>query len=126
MTKLLRLSLFSILLALPAAAFAADSAPPELIGPQALAKTGDMASVHLASYRSRDMAEKGWKVLDDHYSGLIYFKPVIREVDLPGKGHFYRLFAEGEPAMIASLCASLKARKLYCDPHPITPGTAKP
>jgi hypothetical protein len=71
---------------------------------------------HLASYRRMADAERGWKVLTDAYSSVLYFHPAIREVDLPGKnmGHFFRLFAAGDQEMMTSLCKSMHEKKLYC------------
>ncbi|HVI51688.1 MAG TPA: hypothetical protein VM661_10795 [Candidatus Sulfotelmatobacter sp.] len=71
---------------------------------------------HLASYRHKADAERGWKVLSDSYSSVLYFHAAIREVDLPGKGkgHYFRLFADGDQDMMESLCKSMHERKLYC------------
>lgn len=79
-----------------------------------------MIEAHLASYRHKADAERGWKVLSESYSSVLYFRAAIREVDLPGKGmgHFFRLYADGEPDMLQSLCRSMQARKLYCVIHP--------
>lgn len=69
---------------------------------------------HLASYRHKADAERGWKVLTEAYSSILYFHPAIREVDLPGKGHYFRLFASGDQQVMASLCQSMHEKKLYC------------
>lgn len=92
------------------AATPATAAEPPAETPAAIA--GDEA--HLASYRHKADAERGWKVLSEAYSSVLYFHPVIREVDLPGKGHFFRLFADGDQVMVESLCRSMHERKLYC------------
>lgn len=111
--KIFRLAFGILPLALSAPAWAEDVATSP-------------AAVHIASYKSKATADLGWRVLTDHYSGLLYAAPEIREVDLPGKGHFYRLFASGDPALMQTLCASLKAHKLYCDPHPVVPAAKTP
>lgn len=115
--KVFRLAFGILPLALSVPAWAEDAATAPAASP---------AAVHIASYKSKATADLGWRVLADHYSGLLYAAPEIREVDLPGKGHFYRLFASGDPDLIKTLCASLKAHKLYCDPHPVVPAAPKP
>lgn len=72
---------------------------------------------HLASYRSHAAAEKGWHVLADQYSSVLYFRPQFRIVDVDGKGRFFRLYAEGDAALMRLLCGSLTQRKLYCALH---------
>ena len=77
--------------------------------------TAALAQAHLASYRSEAAAQRGWQVLAAQYSGLLQLEQAIVEVDLPGKGHFYRLYAVGDQDMVTRLCRSLKKRKLACD-----------
>lgn len=79
-----------------------------------------MALAHLASYKSRDNAERGWRILTDQYSSVLYFKPAMRIVDLDGKGRFFRLYAEGDQELMRMLCASLVQRRLYCVLHDAT------
>ncbi|HLN25225.1 MAG TPA: hypothetical protein VK558_14730 [Patescibacteria group bacterium] len=84
----------------------------------------ETVEAHLASYKSKAAAERGWTVLTDSYSSVLYFHPTIREVDLPGKGHYFRLYAEGDQDMMATLCRSMaahKPHKLDCTLRPITP-----
>jgi len=78
-------------------------------------ETAPLAQAHLASYRSEADAQRGWQVLTGYYSGLLQLEQAIVEVDLPRKGHFYRLYAVGDQDMVARLCRSLKQRKLACD-----------
>jgi hypothetical protein len=108
-----------------AAAYAAEEATPAApptetpaVSPTEApaAHTGRTFEAHLASYRRKSDAERGWKVLTAEYSSILYFHPTIREVDLPGKnmGHFFRLFASGDQDVMASLCKSMHEKKLYC------------
>jgi len=115
-----------------AAAYAAEEATPAVSPTEAPAEaltapavssteapaahTGRTFEAHLASYRRKSDAERGWKVLTAEYSSILYFHPAIREVDLPGKnmGHFFRLFASGDQDVMASLCKSMHEKKLYC------------
>lgn len=106
--------LMACLLAAPA--LAEDAAPQASPAPQAKVPTHE---AHLASYRRKSDAERGWKVLTAAYSSILYFTPEIREVDLPGKGHFFRLMASGDQDVMASLCKSMHEKKLYCVYMPI-------
>ncbi len=87
----------------PAAAAAQDAPSPIM--------------AHLASYKSRVNAEKGWRVLADQYSSVLYFQPQLRIVDIDGKGQFFRLYAEGDEELMRLLCDSLAQLKRYCVLH---------
>lgn len=106
--KSLLLSLGLVAAAVPAAA---EQAPAAIMA-------------HLASYKSRDSAERGWRVLADHYSSVLYFSPQFRIVDLDGKGKFFRLYAEGDEELMRMLCQSLQQRRMYCVLHDA--GSLKP
>lgn len=45
-------------------------------------------------------------------------RPIVRQVDVPGKGMFYRLYAGPIASMedARALCRALKARNVYCAP----------
>ncbi len=81
------------------------------------AVTGPKTMAHLASYRGLEAAERGWRVMTELYSSVLYFQPELRIVDLDGKGQWFRLYAEGDQALMRLLCDSLTARKLYCVLH---------
>jgi len=102
--------------ALTAPAVSPTEAPAVSSTEAPAAHTGRTFEAHLASYRRKSDAERGWKVLTAEYSSILYFHPAIREVDLPGKnmGHFFRLFASGDQDVMASLCKSMHEKKLYC------------
>lgn len=85
--------------------------------PAAAAAQQPEAYAHLASYRSRESAEKGWRAMTELYSSVLYFQPTFRIVDLAGKGRFFRLYAQGDQALMRLLCDSLRRRKLYCVLH---------
>lgn len=72
---------------------------------------------HLASYKTMTGAEKGWKVLAEGYSSVLYFKPDLKLIDLTAKGQWVRLYAQGDEKLMRLLCASLKAKKQYCELH---------
>ena len=93
----------------------AEDAPAAPAAP-ATAKT---FRAHLASYRHKADADRGWKVLTAQYSSILYFHPGTEEIDLPGKGHFIRLFAEGDQEVMESLCKSMHEHKLYCVMFPV-------
>ncbi|MCG8692664.1 MAG: hypothetical protein MI806_15785 [Minwuiales bacterium] len=70
------------------------------------------ASIHLASYRSRPNAERGWIVLRDRYNDMMTgLTPEYVEVDLgPGKGRFVRLVVRADNGF----CKRLKQRGGDC------------
>ncbi|NMM44155.1 hypothetical protein HH303_06685 [Rhodospirillaceae bacterium KN72] len=79
--------------------------------------TSGSVAMHLASYKDPNNAEVGWKQLlagnRDQLDGL---RPIVRKVDIPGKGIFYRLHAGpiASKAQADAMCRTLKARGLYC------------
>ncbi|MBI4182717.1 MAG: tetratricopeptide repeat protein [Proteobacteria bacterium] len=116
-----------------APASAPQQAPMALARPSAPAPAAVQAparpvglGVHLASYRSRAGAEKGWAdILAAQKDLLGAFGPVINRVDLgPGKGVFFRLKVGplASPAAAQDLCVKLRARKLFCQPSPLDAG----
>ena len=81
---------------------------------------GIRPAVHLASYRSRKEAGRGWTQLRRAYQQLLDgLDAEITQVDLgPGRGLYFRLNAgpmESESAA-ANLCRELKRRHQYCAP----------
>lgn len=97
---------------------AAPARPPSPVreGAADRAATGPVV-VHLASYRDRANAERGWRQLvrgnEDVLGGLA---PDIRQADLGERGMFFRLHAGPlETASAAeTLCRTLNARGAYC------------
>lgn len=90
----------------------AEELPGAAIGKGAVA-------LHLASYKNPANAERGWTQLSEANADLLGAqRPIVRRVDLPGKGIFYRLHAGPVASMsdAKALCAALKARNLYCVP----------
>ncbi|MEQ8603940.1 MAG: SPOR domain-containing protein [Marivibrio sp.] len=74
-------------------------------------------ALHLASYKQQANAERGWRELSAANSDLLGgTRPIVRRVDVPGKGLFYRLYAGpiADMANARALCTALKARNLYC------------
>lgn len=84
------------------------------------AKTGGpKTAVHLASYRTRKAADRGWAQLRRAYKNVLGpLEPSIAKVNLgPGKGIYYRLKAgplDGRTAA-SDICRKLKARHQYCE-----------
>ena len=99
----------------------AAAPPPKAPAPEAeVTEVATGPAVHLASYRSRRQADRGWTILRrSHRSLLEGLRPEVSEVDLgPGKGLFYRLKAgpvASRPAAEA-LCRALRLRRQYCQP----------
>ncbi len=67
---------------------------------------------HLASYRSEATALRGWEIIAARAGPLLAgAEPVVRSVEIPGRGRFVRLFAR-VPADDG--CAGLRRAGLYC------------
>lgn len=83
-------------------------------------KTGPQPAVHLASYRTRKAADRGWSQLRRaHKSLLSELSSEITRVNLgPGKGIFFRLKAGPlrDKAAAADMCRKLKSRRQFCEP----------
>lgn len=80
------------------------------------AASGTIA-VHLTSYRKPENAERGWAQLVAANRDLLQgTRPIIRQVDIPGKGLYYRLHAGpiANEAQARTLCSSLTQRGVYC------------
>jgi hypothetical protein len=73
--------------------------------------------VHLASYKNPDNAEAGWKQLMAANRDLLEgTRPIVRQVDIPGRGIFYRLHAGPVASRGAGeeICKALARRGVYC------------
>ena len=84
--------------------------PTQLSGPQ--------PGVHLASYKSRKDAERGWSQLRRAHKGeLSSLQSEISETRLGAKGVFFRLKAGPLTNKGAAevLCRQLKKRRQFCE-----------
>ncbi|MCR9219831.1 MAG: SPOR domain-containing protein [Alphaproteobacteria bacterium] len=96
----------------------ASAAPTGGMTEQQAAASG-AAALHLASYKQSANAERGWRQLSGANADLLGgARPIVRQVDVPGKGMFYRLYAGPIASMedARALCRALKARNVYCAP----------
>ncbi len=88
--------------------------------------SGFQPALHLASYRQRKAAERGWAELSRRFSSLLSgMQHRIERVDLGGgKGVFYRLKVGPVPSNNAAkdACRQLKAKRQYCEPTTINFG----
>ena len=80
---------------------------------------GPQPAVHLASYRSRKQADRGWAQLKRAHRTLLgQLQNEVSKVNLGSKGTFYRLkvgpFADQSEA--ADICRQLKRRRQFCEP----------
>ena len=85
-------------------------APSQLSGPQ--------PGVHLASYKSRKDAERGWTQLRRAHKGeLSSLQSEISETRLGAKGVFFRLKAGPlmDKGAAEALCKKLKTRRQFCE-----------
>lgn len=92
-----------------------DSGPP--LRPAVVASTS-AALIQLGAYRDETIAADNWNRLLAQTSGILSgLKPRIVPVDVPEKGHFYRLRAEvGDKSAASQLCDRLKSRGIACMP----------
>lgn len=107
----------------PPTAAAAPVAPQEMAKPKGM--SGFQPAVHLASYRRKGAAERGWVALTKRFSQLSGLEPRIERVDLGStKGVFYRLKAGPLPSNNAAkdICRKLKAKRQFCEPTTINFG----
>ena len=84
------------------------------------APSGPRPAVHIASFRSRKAADRGWAGLRRAHRALLgNMKPEITRVNLGGKkGVFFRLVVGplASNADAVSVCRQLKRRRQYCEP----------
>ncbi len=76
-------------------------------------------TVHLASYRSRKAATRGWAILRKAHSDVLGgLEPRITRLDQGKRGVFFRLQAGpvASKAKAEQLCIQLKSRDLFCAP----------
>ena len=90
------------------------------------AMSGFQPAVHLASYRQKKAAERGWAVLFKRFGSVLGgLEHRVERVDLGNnKGVFYRLKAGPLPSNAAAkdTCRKLKAKRQYCEPTTINFG----
>ncbi|MAI11833.1 MAG: hypothetical protein CBD27_07445 [Rhodospirillaceae bacterium TMED167] len=98
----------------------ADAAQAKASSKPAAMLSGPQPAVHIASFRSRKAADRGWAQLRRaHRSLLANLQPEIMRVNLGrGKGVFYRLVAGPlkNDADVKRVCLKLKSRRQYCEP----------
>jgi hypothetical protein len=72
--------------------------------------------VQVGSYRSRGEAGAAWNQKQQEHGGLLRgLQPRVQEVQVPGKGRWYRLYAAGlDRAGADRVCAEIRARGTWC------------
>lgn len=98
---------------------AGPPADQRLLVPPPADKGSGKVSLHLASYKSRSLADEGWEQIKGKFSDVLAGIPYkIATVDLGKKGKSYRLKA-GPMARSAGeeICRKLSARHQYCKPE---------
>ena len=98
---------------------AVGKSPPSEMGAMSK-KTGPQPAVHLASYRTRKAANRGWSQLRRAHKALLgELSSEITRVNLgPRKGIFFRLKAGPltDKAAAGDICRKLKSRRQFCEP----------
>jgi hypothetical protein len=76
-------------------------------------------AAHLASYRGRTAAERGWRILSRRYATLLApLQPAYVPVDLGARGRFLRLLAVpfADRGAARALCRRLRQAGQFCQP----------
>lgn len=87
--------------------------------------SGPQPGIHLASYRSKKQAERGWaQIRRAHRSILGDLSHEVTRVTLGRKGTYYRLKAGpfSSNGKARTLCSQLKRRRQFCEPSTIGAG----
>jgi tetratricopeptide (TPR) repeat protein len=106
----------------PAPAAQQQARKPASLAPaaKAVSKGGIRPAVHIASFRSKKAAQRGWsQIRRAHRKLLGRFRHAISRVNLgPGKGVFYRLMVGPVKTKSSAvrLCRQLKKRRQFCEP----------
>jgi len=79
----------------------------------------DKRQVYLASYTQDMLALKGFDEIKHLSQALSQAKPILKPIDIPGKGHYVRLFAQVDgPALADQICNDLRGQiKDSCAPN---------
>lgn len=92
---------------------------PAPVKPNAKASSGSRPAVHLASYRTRKSADRGWaKIKRANKKLLGGLEHEISRVNLGKKGTYYRVKAGPFKSAKAAkqICRKLKRRRQFCEP----------
>lgn len=93
------------------------AAAPAATSPNVVGDGSGGFGLHLASYQERGNVDRGWRRLRAQLGGLLDpYEPLVRRVEISGRGTFYRLHAgpvEDRAAAVA-LCDRIQARGAYC------------
>ncbi|GAB6043269.1 hypothetical protein [Endothiovibrio diazotrophicus] len=71
-------------------------------------------ALHLSSEISPEAAKMEWRSLTRKYSMLKALEPRYQSLDIPGKGHFVRVYGVGEGGKARWICKQLKKKGQYC------------
>jgi hypothetical protein len=92
----------------------APPAPPA--APSLVDGRSVLSAVHVASYRDRDTAGRGWTLLSDRFGALAGRSARVQRVDLGERGVFLRLKAGpyDTPDAAEAACAEVRASGDWC------------
>ena len=104
-----------------ASSMMSPNGPTSMMQPRKTAmRSGPQPAVHLASYKSKRDADRGWVQLKRAHRGLLgSLNSEVSQVNLgPGKGVFYRLLAGplDNKQAASGLCRKLKSKRQFCEP----------
>lgn len=83
--------------------------------PEAVLPAANVA-VHLASFRTRDAAMRGWQMLSKKFPELAKMEPQISTLTLPDKGTFFRLNAGPLQSVDEAKALCGKLTDQFCEP----------
>ena len=90
-----------------------------MMGGSSSSKPRKPVALHLSSEISPEAAKMEWRRLKREFSMLKQLSPKYHSLDVPGKGHFVRVYAIGEGGKARRICKALKKKGQYCGVMPI-------
>ncbi len=75
----------------------------------------DKAVVHVASYNTKETADRGFDAIVKKYPQAYDLEPFIRYEVVEGKGYYWRLYLLGDEKKVESLCRKIKSDGDWCN-----------
>ncbi|MBR1544368.1 MAG: hypothetical protein IJ638_00280, partial [Alphaproteobacteria bacterium] len=83
--------------------------------PQNIVEEKDVLTAHIASYTTRETAERGIEIWKEKYPLITLLKSSIKYENVPEKGMFYRVYLTGSEAKLENLCNQMKSNNDWCN-----------
>lgn len=75
----------------------------------------DKAVVHVASYNTKETADRGFDAIVKEYPIAKGLEPFVRYEVVEGKGYYWRLYLLGDEKKVESLCRQIKLNGDWCN-----------